>query len=370
MRCLSFDDIIGQQYAKNQIEVWLQSGHVPHAILLSGSPGTGKRRMALALGKALNCHEAGAMACGRCPSCHKIDELAHPDLHLLTPLAPRRGKSNSPNLREEMRQAVQEYVQENVNSNRGNVNIARDYLDQLQRDMGYAPVEGPYKIGLIFDAEAMHPAGANAFLKTLEEPPGNAVFILVSSTPERLLPTILSRCQNVPLRRLNQAELRRHMQDAGIEVERAAVAARLGGGSLQQAVKIAEGSIDDVRSWAEKFLSAAARGEDGVYWELLDEMSVRTEREQLNRFLEVCSSYLRDLFLLCLACESQVVHLDRLEWLRQIQTGFSREQIEAAAIEVDRVAENLARNVNAQNVLADLWRYLRRRRSRAVARAD
>lgn len=365
---MSFDDVIGQQYAKIQIEAWLQSGRVPHAILFNGPPGTGKRRLALALSKALNCREAGVMACGHCSSCRRINNLVHPDLHVLAPLAPRRGKSHSTNPHEEMRQAVQDYLQEDDASSRGNVNIAREYLDQLQRDMGYAPVEGPYKIALILDAEAMHPAGANTLLKTLEEPSGNAVFILVSGASERLLPTILSRCQSVSLRRLNQAELRRRMQETGVDPQRAAVAARLGGGSLQQAVKIAEGSLDDVRSWAEQFLSAAAQGEDGVYWELLDEMGVRTGREQLNLFLEVCSSYLRDLFLLSLACESELAHLDRLEWLRQIQANFSREQIEAAAVEVDRAAENLRRNVNANIVLADLWRYLRRRRLRPATR--
>ena len=82
----------------------------------------------------------------------------------------------------------------------------------------------------------------------------------------------------------------------------------------------------------------------------------------------MCSSYLRDLFLLSLACESELAHLDRLEWLRQIQASFSREQIEAAAVEVDRAAQNLVRNVNANIVLADLWRYLRRRRLRPATR--
>ena len=361
---MSFEDITGQTYAKALIEAWLQSGRVPHALLFSGPSGTGKRQLALALCKALNCQSPGVLACDHCTSCRRMAQFSHPDLHALVPLGPRRGKSHSDNAREVMHQAVQEYLQQEGAPNYGNVNIAREHLDQLQRDMGYAPVEGPYKLALIFDAEAMHPAGANALLKTLEEPSGSAVFILISTAPERLLPTVLSRCQSIPLRRLNQVDLRRHLQDAGVAAERLELAVRLGGGSLQRAMQVAEGAFEEECSWVEEFLGAAARGEEGVYWELLDEMGVRTERGQLVRFLEMCGSYLRDLFLLNLDCKREVTHVDRLEWMRQMQACFSREQIEAAAVEVDRAAAHVARNVNGGLVLVDLWRYLSGRRSR------
>jgi len=357
---VSFERIIGQERAKALAEAWLAARRLPHAVLVCGPEGTGKRRFALELAKAINCREAGVQACDRCPSCRKIDSLLHPDVHALLPLPPRRSKRDDARASEDMRAAVLNYIEQEGALYRSNTNIARDHLRLLQREMAYAPVEASRKIGLIFEAECMHPAGANSLLKILEEPPPKAVLILVSSAPERLLFTVLSRCQRVSLQRLSQAALKTYFQDAGLERERLELAVRLGGGSLRRAAQVAQGEFDGLRAQVESFLLGGIRREDEVYWSLLDELGARTERGQMERFLEICGVYLRDLFLIVYGREAEVVLVDRLDFLRQLRPFFQVEQLEVMAVEADRAFAYLAGNVNVNLVLADLWRHLRR----------
>ena len=215
---MSFERIVGQERAKDQARAWLRAGRVPHAILISGPAGAGKRHLALELAKAVNCREG--QPCGACASCRKIDSYLHPDILVLLPLPPPGSKTDSGQLREEIRTAVLEYVGEERSLSRSNVNIARDHIRLLQREMAYAPTEAEHRVGVILEAERMHPAGANSLLKLLEEPPRGAILILVSAAPERLLPTVLSRCQRLPLQLLGQAELKAHLRDRGVAADR------------------------------------------------------------------------------------------------------------------------------------------------------
>ena len=335
---------------------------MPHTILICGPAGTGKRRFALELIKAVNCQEVGVQACDRCVSCRKIDSLLHPDVHMLLPLPPRRGKKGDARVMEDMRTAVADYVQQEGTLFHSNVNIARDHLRLLQREMAYAPVEGARKVGLIFEAECMHPAGANSLLKILEEPPPNALFILVSAAPERMLSTVLSRCQRLSLQRLSQADLKTHFQGIKLGRERLELAVRMGEGSLRRATQVARGEFDELRGQAEAFLLAGIMREDEGYWSTLDELGARSERGQLERFLEICGAYLRDLFLLAYGREEEITQVDRRDFLEQLRPCLEAEQIEEAAAEIDRAYDYLSRNVNVNLVLVDLWRRLCRSR--------
>lgn len=365
---MSFSQIIGQERAEALATAWLSAGRLPHAILVCGPAGTGKRRFARELAKAILCQQGKGLACDQCVSCHKVEELLHPDLHVLVPLPPNRGGKSASQGLEEMRNAAVDYLQQGEAPFHSSANIARDQLRSLQREMSYAPAEGQRRVGLIYEAECMHPAGANSLLKMLEEPSRNAIFILVSSAPERLLPTVLSRCQRLPLQRLSPGVLRAHFSDSGLEPERVELAVRLAGGSLQRAEQVACGELDELRGLVEAFLAAGAGGDDAGYWSLLDELGVRDERGRLERFLELCGVYLRDLFLLAHGLTERMALVDRCAALERLLGCFSLDQLEAAAIEVDRAFDYLTRNVNVHLVLADLWRCLRSsRRQEAVA---
>jgi len=361
-----FDDIAGQERAKAQIAAWLRDGRLPHAILITGREGTGKRRFALELARAANCKEHGADACGRCPSCVKAAALSHPDLHLLLPLA-GGGRREDAEEASRLREATMEYLQQQGSVARTNTNISRDHIRLLQREMAYAPSESSWRIALVFEADRMHRAGANSLLKILEEPPVHALFILVSSAPDRLLPTVLSRCQRLHLRPLRPPEVQDQLVAAGVPVERAALAGRAAAVSLLPPGEVAAEEFDGARKLAESFLGAGLTGDPDGFWALMEELGQRPERARLETFLAVCSTYLRDLFMLAHGRPGELTNADRRAALEQWLAGVVPQRLEDLAVRVDRAYEYLAGNASPQLILADLWRQVNRCRFQASA---
>ncbi|MGQ0577596.1 MAG: DNA polymerase III subunit delta' [Betaproteobacteria bacterium] len=162
---------------------------MPHALLLSGQAGLGKRTTALFLAKALLCEaeRSGQGACGDCPSCHLYDAGNHPDLRTIE-------------VGQEDLQAAESTDEESATpAKKPSRQIPVDAIRALAAFVATTTHRGRAKIIMIAPAEAMHPSASNALLKMLEEPPGSATyFVLVSDRPDRVLPTIRSRCFQVP----------------------------------------------------------------------------------------------------------------------------------------------------------------------------
>ena len=162
---------------------------MPHALMLSGQAGLGKRTTALFLAKAMLCEEQRAElgACGKCPSCHLYDSGNHPDLRTV-----EVGQEDS-----QATEAADEESSAPVKKPSRQIPV--DAIRALADFVGITAHRGSAKVIVITPAEMMHPSAANALLKMLEEPPGSATyFVLVSHRPDRVLPTIRSRCFQVP----------------------------------------------------------------------------------------------------------------------------------------------------------------------------
>ena len=353
---MSLDSVPGQEGAKTLATAWLRNQRMPHSILIKGPAGTSKRTLAMEVAKAVNCAQPGDAACDACASCRKIDNLVHPDVHALMPLAACSKKSGD--TREQMRSEVMGYLNDQTTLAVSNMNIAREHLLNLQREIYFAPTEGNRKIGIIFEAERMHPAGSNALLKTLEEPPNRALLILVSTYAERLLPTIRSRCQNMVTHALSRAELEEHLRPMRLAPDRFELTLRLADGNLRRANDIATGSIDATRTRVENFLLSACKKEDKEFWRLAAEIGGKAEREELERFLEICAQYLRDLFLIKYGREDRARHIDRSEFLQRMGSCLTPEMLETVAAEVDQTFQNITQNVAPTLALVDLWRSL------------
>jgi len=161
---MAFRDIIGQDKAINILVRTMQRGRIASSYLFAGEPGIGKKRTAVTLAKALNCLTSPGDACDECSSCRKIDSGIHPDFLLISP--------ESGQIRVEEIRAIDEML-------------------------SLKAFEGRYKVVIVDDADTMNQYAANAFLKTLEEPPEESLIILVSSNPGRLPDTIRSRCSRI-----------------------------------------------------------------------------------------------------------------------------------------------------------------------------
>ncbi|MBQ6595117.1 MAG: DNA polymerase III subunit delta' [Clostridia bacterium] len=198
--------MIGQGEGLDQLMRSVATGRIVHALLIEGPEGTGKHTAASWIERALLC-SGSDRPCGECPSCRKQAAGIHPDIHTLS-------------LRQDKKQ------------------ILVDDIRGLIAELSLRPYEGIRHIAEISPADAMNASAQNALLKTLEAPPGNTVFLLITSVPEKLLPTILSRCQRVRLTPLPIDTCAKELEKRGIPRRRASLLAGCAGGAVGRALKL------------------------------------------------------------------------------------------------------------------------------------
>ena len=221
---MRFSEIIGNDPLKLQLVRMVRANRLGHAILFTEENGGGGFAFALALAQFVNCREPGETdACGVCGACHKYQKLIHPDLHFVFPVSSSNALSESekkgpisdyflPAFRELAlanpyftEQELYDAIGIENKSGLISVNEARRIFEKLS----LRAAEGAWKTMVIYLPEKMNLDAANKLLKLLEEPPQGTLFLLVSHQPERLLPTIRSRCQLIALKPLSREERRR-----------------------------------------------------------------------------------------------------------------------------------------------------------------
>jgi DNA polymerase III subunit delta' len=191
------------------------SGEIAHAWLLLGPAGSGKRPTSVAMAAAIQCREEPGVGCGKCSTCLRILRHRHPDVHHIVPEGPLIP-----------------------------VDVIRE---QVIPEAARSPFEATMKVFIIEEAERMNPAAQNALLKTLEEPPGDTVFILISDREEELLETISSRCRVVRLEPVPEQRIVELLVRQGITEEAALIAARVSDGDLERALAVATDDITGKR---------------------------------------------------------------------------------------------------------------------------
>lgn len=192
-----FHGLIGQEHAAGILENIIRSGVPSHAYLFHGASGTGKIEAARRFAAALVCDAGG---CGRCTDCEKALRGAHPDIVLLEPVG---------------------------------AFITVDQVREVNRSISLHPVEGQARVYIFSPAEAFNSESANAFLKTLEEPPPFVYFLLLANSVERVLPTIVSRCQLVRFSPVSAAAIEAHLlASPGLSPVMAQAYARVSRGNL------------------------------------------------------------------------------------------------------------------------------------------
>ncbi len=297
-RPLTFDSVVGQQHIVSTLEHAITEGRLSHAYLFCGPRGTGKTTMARILAKALLCRNAeaaraeGASGCmpdGTCEECELIAEGNHPDVYELD-AASRTGVDN---VREEI-----------INS------------------VNFAPVRGKYKIYIIDEVHMLTTAAFNALLKTLEEPPAHVIFVLCTTDPQKILETILSRCQRFDFHRIGNEDIEHRLsyvcEQEGFDYddEALAIVARHAKGGMRDALSTLEqlsvfgnGAVhaDDARSLLGEvsgqilgeFACAIADRDVAELYGL-----IRAQVEEGNDLLELTRdlvAHVRDVYVACVA---------------------------------------------------------------------
>ncbi len=295
-----FASLVGHQGPVQALRRAIERNRLPHAILLHGPSGVGKATCAGILAQALNCAAADHNndACGTCVSCRKVARGLHPDVLWVEPLT---GKIRiaQVTLRKTSRTAGPEPPHEPI------VSWA-----------GYRPYEGTRRVVVIDNADAMTTQAQNALLKTLEEPPGSLLLLLVTARPGSLLPTIRSRCQPLRFQPLPLGLLRAHLEDAeGVPSDEARLRAALAPGSVGKAVSLDIEEYTTLRDIAEAALEESVQGGAALLAaaETLLAGGVGERKiEQAASAIGAVRDILRDLLVLNAGNdEHQVVNLDR-----------------------------------------------------------
>ena len=256
---MRFADIIGQQQLKRQLVESIERGRISHAQLFSGAAGAGTLPLALAYAQYLNCQNRhDGDSCGECPSCVKMQQLAHPDLHFVFPVNKQGKKSDevvlSGNFMDLWREIVSQtggYFTRQQWNDRLDLGktlkgmISAREADEIIRRLSFKSFESEYKIMIIWQPESMNEAAANKILKILEEPWQKTIFLLITERADLLLPTIISRTQEVAVPRLMVEDL---IPLAGCDDRlQAANMARLAAGDVIEMKRIAGGGEDALR---------------------------------------------------------------------------------------------------------------------------
>jgi DNA polymerase-3 subunit delta' len=329
--------IVGHEWAVQLLAGDLAAGRLRHAYLFAGPPGIGKRTLAVKFAQAINCLSPVAGdppgACGACRPCVLLGKQAHPDAPLvqsgqLGPGAARGGRSSA-----ESRTIKIEQVRE------------------LERQTALAPYEAKYRTPLLLRFHEATPAAQNALLKTLEEPPAQVVLLLTADSADRLLPTIVSRCQVLNLRPLAVPQVEAALRAAGPAADRAQLLAHLSGGRIGWALSAAEDDRPLERRSARLQemlgLLAAPRRDRRTYAEAL----AGRGRSEVGETLELWQTWWRDVLLSACQAHAPTANVDHMENVRRLAEQVSAAQALVVLQAIRRTAQAIERNANVRLAL-------------------
>ena len=337
--------VVGQNRAVSLLQRSLERGALAHAYLFVGPRHVGKMTLALNLAQALNC-EAAEPPCAVCASCQKIALVKHADVQII-------GLVNDANSAEAKPRAE----------------IGIDQIRQMEHSSSLPPFEGKYKVFIIDGAELLSIEAANCLLKTLEEPVGRVIFILLT-TNERLLPaTVISRCQRLELPPLAATEVEAALNKRDVEPQKAKLMARLSRGclgwalsaavddGLQQRAEMMDRLLDIINAdYEERFAYAA---------QLVAQFN--KSRGLVQEILDLWLDWWRDLLLVKVGGSDTTTNIDRLPTLVEMVRGYNLAQIRAFINSIQAAGEQLRQNANPRLVLEVLMLEIPRREG-AVSR--
>ena len=314
--------IVGHDWAVKSLQRAVVADTVSHAYLFTGPPGVGKTTLALKLAAALVCEheEVTARPCGACRACHLVGSRNHPDMHL----------------------TASEHV---------GANLKIDQVRDLAHRLTLTPVEGRRQVAILRRFHEATPSAANALLKTLEEPPSYVVLIVLAREADLLLPTIVSRCQHVPLRPLPARRVERALVERwDAPAEQARLLAHLSSGRLGWAVR----KLEDDDALARR----AARLDDldrlirasvvkrFAYAEKLARDPVATQET-----LDLWIGWWRDVLLLASGSEAPLTNVDRQNDLRDHARRFDVSTAVTVIKALRGSLQKLQRNANKRLTL-------------------
>lgn len=307
-----FHDILGHENVKRGLQHAMRTGRLHHALLLTGPAGIGKAMVGRAFIQAMMCEKSTLNApvrCGICSSCLRIMNKNHPDV---------------------------------IEIEESAATIKIDTIREIQRGLVSAPFESARRFVMIHDVHKMQDAAANCLLKTLEEPDAYTTFLLVTSQEQRLLSTIISRCQVVRFAAFSLDEVAQFLIQHEVPKEMAGQIAALSGGSLGAAIDLSNGEYKtEVLGTFEEMI-----GTSSVMDAFAVAASLKGKKAMAEHLLTLLSMYVRDMMVLKADPKSPVILEHYREHILQRVDKVSDKHLNRAANTIQEVHESFLGNVN------------------------
>lgn len=269
-RSATFEEVVGQEYVVRSIKNAVRTGKIGHAYLFCGPRGTGKTTMARLLAKSVNCTNPQNAPCGTCENCIAANNGTHPDI---------------------------------IEINAANETHVEDIRDLIERSR-LAPMMGRQKIYIIDEVHQLSSAASSALLKTLEEPPENVIFVLATTDPQKLLPTIISRCQRFDFSKVKKSQISSHLlaiaQKENILLEESAA---------EMIAVLSDGGMRDALSIMDQCASYTG---DQITLEAIDQIyGLATTREKIDLIKNVIGNDLAKILAQTSSYEERGIDLQR-----------------------------------------------------------
>jgi DNA polymerase-3 subunit delta' len=336
---MSFKNILGQERAKKILINSLNKGNISHAYIFVGPEKVGKRLAALNFAKALNCQNGSGDSCDECISCRKIDSLNHPDLIVI-----RKEDENTKT------NAISDIKRNFGDADEGKESrtIKIGAIRELQRRLSFKPYEGKKKMAIIDNAEDMTAEALNSFLKTLEEPPGETVIILIASNLHSLLPTVISRCQVIKFSPLSDEHIKEILiKNYRFNEGNASILSRLSKGRLGSALTMDYEAFCNHREDAFKLVRSSIKKD--MEYIFTESKRLSSEKEGLSEFLDSVIDILRDAAAIKgVGTNDYVINIDISDKLREFSDGLKMLDILNMVDYVQQTKSLLDRNANHQ----------------------
>lgn len=321
----SFKDVVGHKDILRYISSAVENNRVSHAYILNGERGSGKKMLANLFAMTLLCETGDNEPCGKCHSCKQAESGNHPDIIRVT-----HEKPNSISV--------------------------DDIRTQVNNTVDIKPYQGPYKVYIIPQADMMTPQAQNAILKTIEEPPSYAVFLLLTENAETLLPTINSRCVMLKLRNIKDTLIKKYlMENLEIPDYKADMCTAFAQGNMGRAIMLANSDhFNEIREEAVQLLKHISEMELNEIVAAVKNISVY--KLEITDYLDIIMIWYRDVLLYKATKEiDKVVFKDQLQSIKEQARKSSYEGIELILESLEKAKARLKANVNFDLVMELLF---------------
>jgi DNA polymerase III subunit delta' len=366
---MNFSQIPGQKKIIGKLLRSVREERVSHAQLFAGNEGCGSMSLALAYARYISCeNRTESDSCGTCKSCVKYDKLIHPDLHFVFPVIKSKKFPDpvSDNYLGEWREFVQKSPYFTLNNWLDSIEVGNaqgmifaSEASEIIKKLSLKTFESDFKIMIIWLPEKMHQATSNKLLKMIEEPPEKTLFLLISEEPDKVIPTILSRCQLVKIPSFTNKDVERYIEQRyNLSPEKAADISRVSNGNINRAIDLCENEDSSIANLERfKSLMRFAWKRDVISIITWSEEMAATGREAQKNFISFSLRLLRENLMLSLnQLKNSLVFLtgEEADFSGKFHPSINQNNIYPLTEEFNQVYQHIEANGNAKIIFLDL----------------